>query len=120
MNVIIEYDERALTEKISEESEKHVHKYLEEKVDSLIDKAFKEFEYGYSKWGYARTDIEKAKAIKKSIDSKVSDSVSNLIEEHKNYIIEKAIDKLADRLSRTQKCRGMLDDLITKIEKAEK
>ena len=100
-------DDEAIKKRVEESAEKQI-----------VDRFYKDFTLSLRKDYWASHNVDSG--IREKCNALAKEAVDNIIEKHKNEIIEEAAKILADRLLRTKAAKEMLENVVESDESAER
>lgn len=106
MNHILQVSISIEDEKIIKSVEETAHKEI---ISNLTDKTLDVI--SEKRWGYGHSRERDFNPLKRMAEKRVVE----IIDEHKDFIIEGAIKELANRLIRTKACKEKLNETIEKV-----
>lgn len=95
-----------------EQIAKNIENEVKDRVISNITEVVEEVIYGRKYWGISAVDKKDLSPLKDF----VSDVVEEIVNKHEKYIVEAAVDRLSDKLSRKKKTKELLAKKIENME----
>lgn len=98
-------DDEAIKKRIAESAEKQIVEGLKAKYESEIEHQI--FKFDHVGWGCSK------KEIKCGLQDWVNELVLDILDKNKDEIIERAAEKLADKMSRTKAIKALMVEKVS-------